>query len=356
MKIRANKYCGLRLHALSMLVLLTANSTLAQQESTASSSLPSSTLRFPARDTLDIGIDAKEDANDCLSGLSWPPAAFEVEVHGEMQVQENMQRPGWLALQFPSPRPIGNPRVDRVHVEWHAAREADSGQVLRRPGMIIVHESGSGMHVGRLIASELGRRGIHGFMVQLPGYGERKDANWNADDLLKVFNQGVADVRRARDAIAVLPQVDPGHIGLQGTSLGGFVATLAGGLDCKFDSVYLLLCGGDLHGVLTQGGQDARKARQRLLASGVRAEDLQAALWPVEPLRLAHRLRPESTWLYCGIFDDVVPPQFSNRLAESIPLQPNHYVKMLASHYSGIIFLPGVIEHMKNTALEVQSP
>ncbi|MEZ6192313.1 MAG: hypothetical protein R3C45_13630 [Phycisphaerales bacterium] len=59
--------------------------------------------------------------------------------------------------------------------------------------------------------------------------------------------QGVADCLRARDRdpCGSPPNIRPGPIALQGTSLGGFVAATAGGVDQAFDPVILLISGGD---------------------------------------------------------------------------------------------------------------
>jgi hypothetical protein len=300
-------------------------------------------VAYPTRDTLNIARDSIEDANACLQTLAWEPGDFDV------QVAEQLEGSRVIEIQFASPKPCGLPAIDQVAVDWHAARD-ENNQLLVRPGIVVVHESGAGMHVGRLVATELARRGLHAFLVQLPGYGRRKSAEFQQADMIGVFLQGVADVRRARDAVAAIPQVDAKHIGLQGTSLGGFVATLAGSLDDKFDSNTLLLCGGDLHGVLTSGNRDAEKTLTRLLASGVSEVELKDALRQVEPLRIAHRMSPEKTWLYSGTFDQVVLPKYSHRLAQAIDLNADHHIQMLATHYSGVVFLPGVLEQIRARA------
>lgn len=62
--------------------------------------------------------------------------------------------------------------------------------------------------------------------------------------MLDGLKQAVADVRRARDAAASLPLISGRVFGVQGTSLGGFVTSTAGGLDKGFDRVFILLAGG----------------------------------------------------------------------------------------------------------------
>lgn len=305
---------------------------------------PIGDVTYTACDTLDITTDASEDANVCLNELAWTPGKFDVTVHPLLN--------GTIAVdvQFASPKSTGIATVDLVTMEWYAARDTD-GNLLVRPAVVVVHESGAGMRVGRWIATELARRGLHAFMVQLPGYGKRKSEEFKPADLVAVFKQGVADVRRARDAVAAIPQVDKRHIGLQGTSLGGFVASLAGSLDDRFDSNTLLLCGADLHGVLTSGGSDAQKTLTRLLESGVSESELKQVLYQVEPSRIAHRLSPEKTWLYSGSFDRVVLPKFSNQLANAIGLTRDHHTCMLANHYSGVLFLPGVLAEIQQRTL-----
>jgi hypothetical protein len=311
---------------------------------------------YRARDTVRIEVDPASDAADCLAGLAWEPSAFEVTLQAMPDVVNGRRTiPACWSVSFPSPRPSGVAVNDRVDCELYLARDEATGTVLRRPAVIVVHESGSRMQVGRMIATELARRGLHAFMVQLPGYGSRRSigVEQREIELVDVFKQGIADVRRARDAAIALPFVDGRHIALQGTSLGGFVATVTAGLDEGFDCVYLLLCGGDLHRVLTEGGRDAAKALERLQSRGVGQESVKDLLWPIEPLRVAHRLDPSRTWLYSARFDEVVPPELSKQLAEAIGLNSLHHRDLLATHYSGVMFLPGVLHRICENAERV---
>ena len=82
-----------------------------------------------------------------------------------------------------------------------------------------------------------------------PYYGWRGTKQQRRDPALAVprFKQGAADARRSRDAVAALPFVDADRIGIQGTSLGGFVSTLAATLDGRsgsgFDSTFIMMAG-----------------------------------------------------------------------------------------------------------------
>jgi cephalosporin-C deacetylase-like acetyl esterase len=164
--------------------------------------------------------------------------------------------------------------------------------------------------------------------------------------MLPALQQAIADVRRARDAVAALPMVDRSVIGVQGTSLGGFVTATVAGLDHGYDRAFILLAGGNLHEVVLHGARDAAKVREKLAAAGVTDEQIKEAARQVEPLRLAHRIDPAATWLYTGKFDEVVPPNCSRALAQAASLPAGHHIELGVGHYSGILYLPLIVQEI----------
>lgn len=311
--------------------------------------LPADEIRigagFMAADSLAIGSAdasavASADERACLEGLCWEPEVFRVTV-GEPWRQED------ACVMFPSPRPLGDPVNDTVAMEWYVAR-GDDGKAVRRPACIVVHESGSGMHAGRLVARGLHAYGVHTFLVHLPWYGRRRpqEGGPGIERVVSAVAQAVGDVRRARDAVAALPIVDAGAISVQGTSLGGFVTATAAALDRGFDQAFIFLAGGDLAGIVAAGRRDAAKLREKLEDAGMTANDVARTLESVEPLRIARRLDPLGTWLYSGRYDDVVPPRHARLLAEAAGLDETHHVELAADHYSGIVYLPYVLAKM----------
>ncbi len=305
----------------------------------APSASPVDGASFSAKDTLNIGREDKPDARQCLDALAWEPTTFNVTL------QAAHERAGDMLVRFPSPRPLGDPVNDLAAMEWYQARDAN-GKLQFAPAAVVVHESGSGMTVGRLIAKSLRSKGIHTFMLQLPYYGARREGQRpQGARLMESLLQSVADTRRARDAVASLPGVDSDRISLQGTSLGGFVAATTAGLDRGYHSIFILLAGGDLASVLSDGKKDAQKVREAVLA-GMDEAEYKNMLHRIEPLRLAHRIDAARTWLYSGSFDTVVPPRNSALFATAAQLAEDHHLKMLANHYSGIIFLPMISQQM----------
>jgi hypothetical protein len=302
---------------------------------------------FRAKDTLELFPDESADAQACLQGLAWAPSAFDVTVCNAEPDQGDWQ------IRFPSSRPCGIAQNDQVTMEWYQAKNR-AGQAIVAPAVVVVHESGSGMTVGRLIARNLAAQGLHAFMIQLPFYGQRRmdGKRPSADKLFDAMKQGIADSRRARDAVAAIPMVDASRICIQGTSLGGFVTATTASLDRAYHRVFIFLAGGDLVDVIQSGKKDAAKFREELVRNGLTDETIQELLSAVEPLRVAHRLEPERTWMFSGQFDDVVPLKNANKLAAAAKLDESHHIKMLANHYSGIVFLPSIIQQMHDIITE----
>jgi len=140
--------------------------------------------------------------------------------------------------------------------------------------------------------------------------------------------------------------VSPGR--LEGTSLGGFVAATAGAIDGRYSSVFIVLAGGDIAGVIANGTRDAQVLRERLTAAGMTQVEIRDTVTAVEPLRLAHRLDPARTWLYSAAHDDVVPPRHARLLAEAVGLAATHHVELHANHSTGILYLPLVLTQIRN--------
>jgi dienelactone hydrolase len=293
---------------------------------------------FEAADTLACGPEENGSAKEMLDSVCWVPSEFSVRLE--------TAKPGygeWL-VRFPSPRPSGDSTSDLVAMEWYAAHDRE-GDVVEAPAIVVVHESGSQMTVGRLIAQSLSTQGLHSFLLHLPGYGARRaEGLSDVKRILPSLQQAIADVRRARDAVFALPHVDRSVVGVQGTSLGGFVTATVAGLDHGYDRTFILLAGGNLHEVVLHGAKDAEKTHKKLTAAGVTDEQIKEFAWQVEPLRLAHRINAASTWLYSGKYDEVVPPSCSPALARAAHLSSGHHVELPVGHYSGVFYLPLVIQ------------
>jgi hypothetical protein len=301
--------------------------------------------RFQSRDSLCILEDSLEDANDCLNGLRWVSSSFDVDVVFD-------ERAGYFLARYPAPLAIGSHSSDEAVCRWYPAIGID-GQLANANSVVVLHETGPHMIAGSAIAKSLARRGFHAFMVLLPGYGERS-VDGKSSNLIDSFRRGIADARRARDVIRALPCVESSRVAIQGTSLGGFAASMTASIDNAFERVFLVLSGGDLFGVLTSGSADAREILERLKAPGLSLEEIEKSLRTIEPLRLAHRLDPAKTFLYRARLDRVVLPKYSRILADLIGLPPNHNRAYWATHYSGVLQLPGILTHVSKELYQLK--
>jgi dienelactone hydrolase len=292
---------------------------------------------FSANDSLACGVDSDADAMACLDGLKWACVPFTVRCEAAMPDCGD-----WL-VRFPTAFPSGDTTNDLVAMEWYVARD-ESGKPVTAPSMVVVHESGRGMNAGRAIAKGLRERGIHTFLIHLPGYGART-SRFTADmkNMLPALRQAVSDVRRARDAVAALPWVAGAEIGLQGTSLGGFVAATVAGLDRGYAKSFILLAGGKIADVLLNGRRDATSMHRRLGKAGVTDQEIRDLTRVIEPMRLAHRVASETTWVFSGKFDDVVPPPCTRAFVNAAKLDRDHDVVLPVGHYTAALLLPAIM-------------
>ena len=155
--------------------------------------IPSSGAILEATDTLQCDVDSRADAQECLTGLRWTPGDFKIRCESA-----DMDR-GDLLIRFDSPVDTRNKINDNVSMEWYVARDKERHPVSAR-AIVIVHESGRGMTVGRIFAKGLNAQGLHTFLIHLPGYGNRRsETSGKVEFILSGMKQAIADVRRANN-------------------------------------------------------------------------------------------------------------------------------------------------------------
>jgi hypothetical protein len=107
-----------------------------------------------------------------------------------------------------------------------------------------------------------------------------------------------------------------------------------------------MLAGGGLKDLLRKGKRDSKKILRAFDRAGIQGAKLDAILDAVDPARLAHRLDPGKTWLYSARGDTVVPPSQARLLAQAASLPEGHHIWLEGNHYTCIVSLPWVLEHM----------
>jgi dienelactone hydrolase len=329
--------------ALAIVALFTACGFVRADDATASAgtgnhALPKPGDVFKANDSLHCGPEENADAAECIKGLCWTTAPFDVTCQPAWRDNGD-----WL-VRFPSPVPVGDTANDLVSMEWRMAKNND-GTPRSAPAVVIVHESGRGMVAGRIFANGLRVYGIHTLLLHLPGYGARAPkVRPDIRSMLPALKQAIADARRARDAAAALPFIDDSNISVLGISLGGFVTSTVAGLDRGYSHHFILLAGGNLPDVILQGGKDAARVRQQLERAGVTEQQIREHSRHIEPMRLAQRVDPSRTWLFSGTKDEVVPPACSLAFAKAAGLVGKHHVELPVGHYSAAIMIPVILQ------------
>lgn len=295
---------------------------------------------LPARDTLAPAAAQSPAERQSLEKLTWKPGEFTVSV-ANVEDQDHQ-----AVIRFPSPLETGDAVNDKVALLWYRAKDANEN--ARLPAVVVVHESGGSMPVGKMFAKGFAARGVHAFLIHLPYYGLRRERHNALQEqrVLIAVRQGIADVRRAHDAVAALPGVDPQKISLQGTSLGGFVAATTAGLDRGYDHVFIMVAGGDLLSLIQHGERESAELRKKLTEAGYTGEKLREITAIVEPNTLAHRANPDRTWLYSAEQDQVVP--FANALSfkRAAKLADDHHICLWGDHVTTIVYFPVIADHV----------
>ncbi|MEM1107205.1 MAG: hypothetical protein AAGH99_00765 [Planctomycetota bacterium] len=289
--------------------------------------------------------------NGVPEALTWATNRFEIDI------QEVQGRDYEARIAFDSAIPSGDAEIDEVVMRWYRpGLEADQErESAGAPAVLLVHTLHPDLPVATMLARGLRQRGVHAFVIELPGYASRIGAERKLTGVTTLLNaaQAVSDCRRAYDVITELNRADlaaiaPERIAIQGTSLGSFIATSAASLDGCFSQTFLFLSGGDGVDILENGQKDAFHVHGALKHYGYSGNKLHELLSPVEPLRIAHRLNPETTWMFNARRDTVVPAKNATLLAEAIGLDPSHHVWMNGNHYTAFILLPGVLDRIQN--------
>lgn len=305
---------------------------------------------YTTRDSpFDDGVDPAL-ANE----LRWEPQAFEVRHLRSLLPGQRIPLSDTVdVVNFASPHVSEDAFFDRVAVRWHTPRNADRP----RPAVVLVHSLHPETPIAESLARTIAQRGVHAFVVELPGYGTRRRATdeWPGVVAVRRAAQAVADVRRACDAVAALPAVDPDRIVLQGTSLGSFPAAVAAGLGARHHSLVLLLGGGNVIDAIEHGEKDAANFRATLERHGIDRAQRAELFAPLEPLRVADRLDPQTTWLLAARNDVVIPPANAEALAEAIGLDDSRFVRLPGNHYTAALALPAVADLLVRIA-EADNP
>jgi dienelactone hydrolase len=248
-------------------------------------------------------------------------------------------------LRFPSPIKTATPEKNTVHAENYRPR--GDGPF---PAVIVLDVTAGNQKYSRHVANHLARQGIAALFVQMAYYGPRRPPNSDlrllSPDLFhttRAVTQTVLDLRVASAWMASRKELDAKKLGVMGTSLGSFVAALAGEMEPRLGRVCVLLGGGGFaEGYATH--PQARPYFDFLDKIGVKKSTIQSWIAPIDPITCAANLKQRKLLILAASRDDIVPPIMAERLWQQSGKQ--RIVWYDATHYSAALHLADAMEHV----------
>jgi cephalosporin-C deacetylase-like acetyl esterase len=251
-------------------------------------------------------------------------------------------------VRFPSPLESPHPENNTVHAEYYRPRK--DGPF---PCVIVLDITGGDQSLSRTIARHLAQNGIGGLFVQMAYYGPRRPKGVNVrllsmdiEHTQAAIRQTVLDLRRATAWMESQPEIDKHRLGIMGTSLGSFLATLTAEMEPKLSRLCVMLGGGGFIDGYYDHPQ-ARRYREVYEGLGGTKQLLETMIAPIDPLTCAGNLKDRKVLIVAAKNDEVVPPRMAVNLWKATGEQ--RIVWLNAGHYSAVVYLiPGlknVVEH-----------
>jgi dipeptidyl aminopeptidase/acylaminoacyl peptidase len=255
-------------------------------------------------------------------------------------------------LQFPSPVETPHKENNTVHAEYYRPNHGKTGV----PGVIVLDITGGDQTLSRVLSRHLAQKGIAGLFVQMAYYGPRRPPGSSlrllSSDLEHSFaavRQTVLDLRRATAWLESRPEIDKNRLGIMGTSLGSFMATLTAEMEPKLGRLTVLLGGADF----IEGYWDHPKVipyRKTLTAFGGKKETIKDLIAPIDPITCVRNLKDCKVLIVAAKHDEIVPPRMAETLWRETGKQ--EIIWLNAGHYSAAIYL---LQGLKNIVEHFQS-
>jgi dienelactone hydrolase len=250
-----------------------------------------------------------------------------------------------FVLRFPSPVESPVRENNTVYAEYYRPRGPGPF-----PATIVLDVTAGDQSLSRSIATHLAQNGIAGLFVQMAYYGPRRPPGSklrllspDVNQSLEGVRQTVLDLRRAAAWMAGRPELDARRLGILGTSLGSFMAALAGEMEPRLGRVALLLGGGGLVDAYYDDprGKLFRALYERL---GGSKEKLSRLIAPADPLTCAANLRGRNLLMLAARHDDIVPPRMAETLWRASGRQK--IVWFDCTHYGAVVYIVPALDEL----------
>jgi dienelactone hydrolase len=248
-------------------------------------------------------------------------------------------------LTFPSPVKTPHTENNTVHAEYYCPMEKG-----RFPAVIVLDITAGDQSLSRTISTWLAQQKVAALFVQMAYYGPRRPPGSkmrlimpDIDHSLGSIRQTILDIRAAAAWLESRSEVDPKRLGILGTSLGSFMASLAGEMEPRLGRVVVLLGGG---GVVDAYYDHPKAAPYRQLyeALGGTKEKLAKRLAIVDPLTCAANLKDRRLLIIAGKRDEIVPPRMAEALWKASGQQK--IVWYDCTHYGAVLYIVSAFDHV----------
>jgi dienelactone hydrolase len=248
-------------------------------------------------------------------------------------------------VQFPSPVVTPHENNNTVHCEYF--QPSDGGQ---QAGVIVLHILGGDFPLSRLFCIALAQRGCPALFVKMPYYGPRRQPQVeqrmispDPSETVAGMTQAILDIRRATAWLAERPEVDSGHLGVFGISLGGITGALALTAEPRLRHGCLLLAGGDI-GRVAWESPELERIRRRWSDQGGQREEFQRLLRNIDPVIHADKAKEKRILMLNADQDEIIPRECTESLWKAFG-EPE-IVWYPGGHYSVARFLPNAIHRV----------
>jgi dienelactone hydrolase len=207
--------------------------------------------------------------------------------------------------------------------------------------------------LSRNLGKTFARNGVAGLFVQMAYYPPRRPATGpgsrlrlmspNVHHTIAAVTQTVLDLRVAAAWLESRPEVDGKRLGIMGTSLGSFLAALAGEMEPRLGRVGVLLGGGGFVEAYYDH-PDGAALRKLYEALGGTKEKAKQVIAPIDPLTCAGNLKKRKLLILAARKDDIVPPKMAQWLWEASGKQK--IVWYDTTHYGAILEMADAVKHL----------
>jgi dienelactone hydrolase len=284
-----------------------------------------------------------DDNHNVPEGYRLQECSFDFELTYKVDLPSAAVRISHLT--FPSPVKSPQPENNTVHAEYY--------RPLRQgcfPAVIVLDITAGDQSLSRRISTYLAQNGVCALFVQMAYYGPRRPARSrlrlmspDVDHTLAAIRQTVLDLRVAAAWLESRPEVDPKRLGIMGTSLGSFMASLTAEMEPRLRRLAVLLGGG---GVVDAYYNHPRAApyRKAYEALGGTKEKLAARIASADPITCAANLKDHKVLLIAGKRDDIVPPCMVEALWKASGQQKIFWYD--CTHYGAVLYVVPALKHV----------